>query len=75
MSKKRPKNVESEEKMPLTAKPKRKPLRFDLIPELEEALEKYREDQDTEPVYTKILTVALREFLEKRGYLPPRHNT
>jgi hypothetical protein len=39
--------------------------------ELEEALEAYRRSQDLPIPLTALAQAALREYLEKRGFLPP----
>jgi hypothetical protein len=39
--------------------------------ELEEALEAYRRSQDLPLPLTALTQAALREYLEKRGFLPP----
>lgn len=40
--------------------------------ELEEALEAYRRAQDVPPALTSITQAALREYLERRGFLSDR---
>jgi hypothetical protein len=39
--------------------------------ELEEALEAYRRSQELPLPFTALTQAALREYLEKRGFLPP----
>lgn len=41
-----------------------------LDPELASALEAFRADQRIRPDKTAVMTTALREFLEREGYLP-----
>lgn len=38
--------------------------------ELESALEAYQRAQDVPPAFTSVTRAALREYLERRGFLP-----
>jgi metal-responsive CopG/Arc/MetJ family transcriptional regulator len=40
--------------------------------DLAEAIDNYREAQETPPSLTAVMQNALREFLEQRGFLPSR---
>lgn len=60
---------------PAPSKPAEKSVGYLLKGELLAAVIRFREDQDVTPSNAAVVTTAIREFLEKRGYLPKRHDS